>query len=149
MVLSTSAELWLPAMHDRSTTGQTGSMESKVEALRCVIVDDNRGFLDAAADFLGHHGITVVGIASTIAEALNCVGQKRPDVTIVDINLGDESGFELAEQLAGGPASSPVILTSTHSEQEFADMIAISPALGFVAKVNLSPDGIRRLLASG
>ena len=147
MALSTSAKLRLPAMHGYSPVGQTGLMEPKVEALRCVIVDDNPGFLDAAADFLGHHGITVVGVASAITEALSCVGQKRPDVTIVDINLGDESGFELAEQLAGGPVSSPVILTSTHSEQEFADMIAISPALGFVAKVDLSPDAMRRLLA--
>jgi DNA-binding NarL/FixJ family response regulator len=134
-------------MHGCSPVDQTGLMKSKVEALRCVIVDDNRGFLDAAADFLGHHGITVVGAASTIAAALSCVGQTRPDVTIVDINLGDESGFELAEQLAGGPVSSPVILTSTHSEQEFAEMIAISPALGFVPKVDLSPDAMRRLLA--
>ena len=124
-------------------------MMSKVETLRCVIVDDNPGFLDAAANFLGHQGITVVGVASTIAEALSCVAQVRPDVTVVDINLGDESGFDLAEQLAGGPASPSVILTSTHSEQEFADMIAVSAAIGFVPKVELSPEAMRRLLLAG
>ena len=92
-------------MHGCEPIGQTGLMKPEVETLRCVIVDDNPGFLDAAANFLGHHGITVVGVASTIAEALICVGQLRPDVTVVDINLGDESGFDLAEQLAGGPAA--------------------------------------------
>jgi DNA-binding NarL/FixJ family response regulator len=121
-------------------------MESRVLPLRCVIVDDSPAFLDAAANFLGRDGITVVGVASTGAEALSCVAQLRPDVTIVDINLGGENGFELAEQLADGSASSPVILTSTHSVQEFADMIAASPALGFVPKVALSPEAIRELL---
>jgi DNA-binding NarL/FixJ family response regulator len=135
-------------MHGCGPVGQTGLMKSKVETLRCVIVDDNPGFLDAAANFLDHHGLTVVGVASTIAEALSCVTQLRPDVAVVDINLGDESGFDLAEQLAGGAASPPVILTSTHSEQEFADLIAVSPAIGFVPKGQLSPDAMRRLLAA-
>jgi DNA-binding NarL/FixJ family response regulator len=121
-------------------------MKYEGEALRCVIIDDNPDFLDAAADFLSHHGITVVGSASTIAEALSCVAQLRPDVTVVDISLGDESGFHLAEQLACEPTSPPVVLTSSQSEEEFADMIAVSPAIGFVPKVGLSPDALRRLL---
>jgi len=140
-------ELRVPAMRGFAPFGQTGLMKSTVDTLRCVIVDDRPDFLDAAAKFFGDHGITVVGVASTIAEALSCVAQLRPDVTVVDIHLGDESGFDLAERLARRPASPPVILTSTHSEGEFADMIAISPAVGFVAKVELSPDPIRRLLA--
>ena len=122
-------------------------MTSRVDTLRCVIVDDNPGFLDAATIFLGHHGIAVVGVASTIAEALGCIGQLRPDVTVVDINLGDESGLDLAELLASAPVAPPVILTSTHSEQEFADMIDASPAIGFIPKGKLSPDEMRRLLA--
>jgi len=121
-------------------------MESRVQPLRCVIVDDNPTFLDAAAKFLGREGITVVGVASTSAEALDCVAQLQPDVTIVDVELGGESGFQLAEQLTGGAVSSTVILTSTHSEREFDDMIVASPALGFVPKVALSPEAIRGLL---
>jgi DNA-binding NarL/FixJ family response regulator len=123
-------------------------MESRVEAVRCVIVDDNPGFLEVAAIVLNRRGIAVVGVASNSAEALAFVAEQKPDVTVVDINLGSESGFELAEQPANGTVSSPVILTSTHSEQEFAEMIASSPALGFVPKVELSPDAIRRLLDS-
>jgi DNA-binding NarL/FixJ family response regulator len=134
-------------MHRCAPIGQTGLMDSGPEVLRCVLVDDNPGFLDAAANFLGHHGITVVGIASTIAEALSCVAELRPDVAVVDIDLGDECGFDLTEQLAGGRTSAPVILISTHSEDEFADMISVSPAIGFVPKVELSPDALRRLLA--
>ena len=114
--------------------------------LRCVIVDDNAIFAATAAKFVGRDGITVVAVASTSAEAMSCVAELKPDVTIVDVYLGGESGFDLAEQLADGSITSPVILTSTHSEQEFADMIAASAALGFVAKAALSPDAIRDLL---
>ena len=72
----------------------------------------------------------------------------RPDFTLVDVDLGAESGFDLAVQLhdADSPAPS-VILISTHSEQDFADMIAASPALGFLPKFALSPAAIRELLA--
>ena len=146
MAFSASAELQLPVMHGHASVGQTGLMESRVEAVRCVIVDDNPGFLEVATTMLNGRGIAVVAVASTSAEALAFVAEQKPDVTVVDINLGSESGFELAEQLAHGDVSSPVILTSTHSEQEFAEMIAVSPALGFVPKLELSPEVIRRFL---
>ena len=72
----------------------------------------------------------------------------RPDVILVDIVLGRESGFDLARRLAemdsGGPT---VILISTHAEADFADLIAETPAAGFVPKSQLSARTIRRLLA--
>jgi DNA-binding NarL/FixJ family response regulator len=121
-------------------------METGAEALRCVIVDDNPEFLETAAKLLGRQGISIVGVATTGAEALKRVEEHKPDVTIVDIKLGDESGFELAEQIAGGAVPSQVILTSTHSGHEYSELIAASPALGFVPKEHLSPVEIRRLL---
>lgn len=121
-------------------------MPSTLQPLRCVIVDDSPAFVHAAAHFLGQQGVDIVGAASTIAEALSCVERLKPDVTVVDIHLGDESGFDLADQLADGQVRSPVILTSTHAEAEFADMIAASAALGFVPKLGLSADSVRRLL---
>src|ERR1700738_3634790 len=67
--------------------------------VRCLIVDDSPNFLDAARNLLECHGIRVVGTASTSAEALVLIDRLRPDVTLVDVNLGDESGFELTERL--------------------------------------------------
>lgn len=121
-------------------------MELGVRPLRCVIVDDSSAFLEAAAKFVGREGITVVGVASNTAEALNCVAKLHPDVTLVDVVLGAESGFDLAERLSDGDACSPVILTSTHSEQDLEDAIAASSALGFIPKVALSPGAIRLLV---
>jgi DNA-binding NarL/FixJ family response regulator len=117
--------------------------------MRCVIVDDSPDFVDAARRLLEHDGIMVVGVASTSAEAFRCVRDLRPDVVLVDVNLGEENGFELAEQIQRSvlPAAPPVIMISTHNEQDLADLIATSPALGFVAKLGLSGHAIRNLLA--
>ena len=116
--------------------------------MRCLIVDDSTDFVAAARHLLEHAGIKVVGVASTSAEALRCFEEQRPDVTLVDVNLGSENGFELAEQLhrSGLPAPSSVILISTHAEQDFADLIATSPAIGFLAKFALTADTIRDLV---
>ena len=117
--------------------------------MRCVIVDDSTNFVDAARRLLEHDGIMVVGVASTGAEALRCVQDLQPDLVLVDVNLGEENGFDLAEQIhrSGLPAPPPVIMISTHNEQDLADLIATSPAVGFVAKLGLSAGAVRDLLA--
>src|SRR5580765_3682007 len=119
---------------------------SKV-VLRCLIVDDNVLFLEGAAELLGREGLDVVGVASNGAEAIRLVKELRPDVTLVDIDLGDEDGFELAQQLNDiSAASSKVILVSTHAEEDLAHLIERSPAVGFIAKTRLSAQAIRDTL---
>jgi CheY-like chemotaxis protein len=114
--------------------------------VRYLIVDDYSPFLDAASGLLENQGAGVVGVARSGAEALRRAEELRPEVILVDINLGAESGFEVAEQLHRDGPSAPVILISTHAEQDFADMIATSPALGFLAKFALSCRAIRDLV---
>lgn len=116
--------------------------------LRCLIVDDSAGFLQAARAFLEHEGITVVGVASTGEEAVRRVGELCPDVTLVDIDLCGSSGVDLARHLCDrcdGTAGS-VILISAHAGEEFADLIDGSPAVGFLPKPALSADAILALI---
>jgi DNA-binding NarL/FixJ family response regulator len=117
--------------------------------LRCLIVDDSPRFLDAARGLLERQGITVVGVASNSADALQRTEELRPDVTLLDIDLGGESGLELARRLHGqaSAAAAPVILISTHAEQDYAELIAASPAIGFLPKTALSAAAIHDLLA--
>jgi DNA-binding NarL/FixJ family response regulator len=113
---------------------------------RCLIVDDNAPFLEAAARLLEREGMPVVGAASTITDALWQVAALHPDVVLVDIRLGRESGFDLARQLAEtDPGARAVILISTHTEADFADLIEGAPVAGFLAKSALSADAIRQL----
>lgn len=111
--------------------------------VRCLIVDDNALFLEGAAALLRREGLDVVGVASTSAEAIQLASELRPDVTLVDVDLGDEDGLELARRLTD---TSKVILISTHSEDDLAHLVASSPALGFVPKTRLSAQAIRDLL---
>jgi DNA-binding NarL/FixJ family response regulator len=115
-------------------------------SVRCVIVDDNSLFLEGAVDLLTLEGLDVVGIASDSAAAIRLVTELRPDVTLVDIDLGDEDGFELARRLNAISGASKVILVSTHAEEDLAHLIEGSPALGFIAKARLSAQAIRDTL---
>jgi CheY-like chemotaxis protein len=118
-------------------------------ALRCLLVDDSSRFLEAASKLLVGQGLAVAGVASTSAEALARVRELEPDVTIVDVHLNGESGFDLAWQLAATSAGPPTrtILTSTHGESDLAELVAVTPALGFTAKSELSADVIRDFVA--
>jgi DNA-binding NarL/FixJ family response regulator len=114
--------------------------------LRCIIVDDNASFLKAAAGLLEREGLAVVGMASNGAEALTQATELRPDVVLLDIALGTESGFDVARDLvAADPAGWKIILISTHAEADFAELIDQAPAAGFVPKSELSASAIRRL----
>lgn len=116
--------------------------------MRCLIVDDSAHFVAAARGLLERQGVTIVGVASMSADAQLSFEELRPDVTLVDLDLGGESGFDVAEQLhrAAGPTPSPVIIISTHAAQDFVDLIVASPAIGFIAKSGLSGDAIRALI---
>jgi DNA-binding NarL/FixJ family response regulator len=116
--------------------------------LTALIVDDSPPFFEAARQLLADDGVTVVGFAATSDQAVNKTLALAPDVALVDVDLGTESGFDVAQRLAelpqGGP---PVVLISAESGSEFAELVDASGALGFVSKTDLSGDAIRRLLA--
>jgi DNA-binding NarL/FixJ family response regulator len=115
--------------------------------MRCLIVDDNKFFLEAARVLLERQGLTVAG-ASTVAEAFRQVEKVQPDVVLVDIWLGEESGLELARQLVENDRGdkAAVVLISTQATDDVADLIAACPATDFLPKSELSADAIRRIV---
>jgi DNA-binding NarL/FixJ family response regulator len=119
---------------------------------RCLIIDDNTAFVAAAKSVLSGPDFSVVGRATTAGEALRQLRHLAPEVVLVDIDLGDESGFAVARQLAEADGSDhhpKLVLVSAHPEDEFADLIAESPAVGFIAKSELSPTSLSELLNGG
>jgi two-component system nitrate/nitrite response regulator NarL len=118
-------------------------------ALRLLIVDDNERFLEAARSTLERDGIEVVGTATTAAEAERQADELDPDVVLVELNLGADSGFDLTRRLAEPRSNySRVLLISTRDEEDFSDLIRESPAIGFLSKSDLSAGAIRELLSS-
>jgi DNA-binding NarL/FixJ family response regulator len=114
--------------------------------LVCVIVDDNKPFLDVARALLERQGMAVAGVAANSMEALSVARQHRPDVALVDISLGEESGFDVARLIADHVGQ--VILISSNAEDDYADLLTDSPAAGFLSKTELSADAIRRVMVT-
>lgn len=119
-----------------------------IVALRCLLVDDSLDFLHAARTLLEQEGLQIVGVASTGADALVRAAELCPDVTLLDVNLGTTDGFELARRLAGHPNldGGHLILISVNAEEDLADLIETSPAIGFVWKPTLSAAAIESLV---
>ncbi|HTJ38163.1 MAG TPA: response regulator [Dactylosporangium sp.] len=121
--------------------------------MQCLIVDDSALFLRCARELLEREGVEVVGVASNCAQALQRTEELQPDLVLVDIDLGKECGFDLARQLdrTGGDKGPPpaVILISSHSGEDFEELVVTSPAIGFLSKAVLSAGAIRSLMQGG
>ncbi len=120
-------------------------------ALRCFIVDDSPHFQAAARNLLERDGLAVVGVASTTDEALRRVEGVDPDVVLVDVDLGDESGFELVRRFQRETSldRSRVILISAYAEEDLGELVTSAPAAAYLSKSRLSADAIRRILGDG
>jgi len=115
--------------------------------MRCLIVDDNDRFLETARGVLERDGIVVVGVASNGQMALEQADRLDPDIALIDVCLGEECGVDVAARLEQESLANPtVILISTYPEDDFADIVAGSAALGFLPKSALSGTAIRAML---
>lgn len=115
--------------------------------LTCLIIDDNQPFLDMAQRLLEREGLRVVGVALTTEDAVRQAARLHPDVILVDVFLGAESGLKLARELVEHDSTeATVILISTHTAADLVELIATNPAAGFLTKAELSADAIRRLV---
>jgi DNA-binding NarL/FixJ family response regulator len=113
---------------------------------RCLLVDDNALYLREARDLLERQGMNVIGVASNGAEALAIAAADRPDFALVDVDLGVESGLDVARALAACDEPVPVILISAYAEKDLRELLDESPALGFLSKSVLSRKAIEGLL---
>jgi CheY-like chemotaxis protein len=113
---------------------------------RLLIVDDNARFRRLAWCLFEDHGYEVVGAVGGAGEALSAVERLAPEVVLLDVNLPDGSGFEVAARLVRDRPSMVVLLTSTRGADEFEQLAVASGAAGFVPKDDLSAAAIDRLV---
>lgn len=115
-----------------------------------LIVDDHPGFRSAARALLEADGFAVIGEAADGQSALAAAERLRPGLVLLDIQLPDLDGFAVAERLANGSEPAPaVVLVSSRTASSYRRRLKGSPALGFVAKSELSGAALSALLASG
>lgn len=115
--------------------------------VRLLIIDDNTGFRRVARHLLERHGFLVVAEADTGEAGLEQAKAHRPDLVLLDVQLPDVDGFEVAERLSGLDAPIDVVLTSSLDGTDFGALVAHSSALGFIPKSELSASAIEALRA--
>ena len=111
-----------------------------------VIVDDNAGFRARARRWLDTGGFEVVAEAADGRSAVDAVRRHRPGVVLLDVQLPDVSGLDVAERLAREPDAPAVVLTSTRDAADFGERVGRCGARGFVLKSELSGDAVAALL---
>lgn len=119
---------------------------------QCLLVDDNTVFLTAMRHLLERGGVTVVGTASNSVDAVARARESRPDVVLVDVRLGADSGFDVAERIETSARSETewqptIVLLSSHTQDEFSERMAAHPSLGFLDKTTLSAEKVRSLIS--
>jgi two-component system, NarL family, nitrate/nitrite response regulator NarL len=114
--------------------------------LRGLLVDDSETFIASARRLLESQGMEIVGTARSGAEALELAAALSPDLALVDVELGEEDGVALAEELRSRSPALRVVLISTYSSDDMRDVISTSSAVGFLPKSRLSGDALRGLL---
>lgn len=112
-----------------------------------VIVDDHEGFRTRARELLESDGYDVIGESADTRSALSAVRSLRPDVVILDIQLPDGSGLDIARELLAHAGS--VVLISSRERSAYGGRVAESGAQGFVWKADLSGAAIAAVITDG
>lgn len=111
-----------------------------------LIVDDHPGFRASARRMLEASGYVVVGEAGDGAAAIAAVGELGPDLVLLDVQLPDLDGFEVAARLRAQGAGAEIVLTSSRDRSDFGTAVDESPARGFIAKAELSGRALAELV---
>jgi DNA-binding NarL/FixJ family response regulator len=111
-----------------------------------LIVDDHPGFRSAARALLEADGFDVVGEAADGESGLAAAERLRPGLVLLDIQLPDLDGFEVARRLSQGGDPPAVVLVSSRDSSAYRRRLADSPARGFVAKSDLSGAAVAALV---
>jgi DNA-binding NarL/FixJ family response regulator len=112
-----------------------------------LIVDDHPGFRAQARALLVAAGYEVVGEAADGASGVRVARDLSPDVVLLDIQLPDVTGFEVARQIHGVPEPPVVVLISSRDASDYGSRIGRSGARGFIPKSDLTGPALAAVLA--
>ena len=111
-----------------------------------LIVDDHPSFRSTARMLLEDAGYVVVGEAADGADGLRAARDLSPDVVLLDVNLPDIDGFDVAARLTGDAGAPAVVLVSSRDAGDFGPLVSRRGARGFLSKADLSGEALERLV---
>jgi DNA-binding NarL/FixJ family response regulator len=112
-----------------------------------LIVDDHPSFRASARRLLEAEGFKVIGEAEDGHAAIAAAQQLQPDLVLLDVQLPDLDGFEVAARLTAMGLASAVVLTSSRNPREYGRLVTETAARGFVPKAELSGAVLTALLS--
>jgi DNA-binding NarL/FixJ family response regulator len=112
-----------------------------------LIVDDHAAFRSAARALLEAEGFSVVGEAASGASALEAVQELRPDVVLLDVQLPDLNGFDVAELLGQEDVVPAIVFISSRALSAFRWRLDANPRWRFITKSDLSGEALAAALA--
>jgi DNA-binding NarL/FixJ family response regulator len=112
-----------------------------------LLVDDHPAVRRAARRVLEQDGFEVVAEGGSGEEAREAACRLRPGIVVLDVELPDADGVEVARRLTASGEAPAVVLTSTRSEADLGDAFEDCGARGFIAKHELSGPAIEALAA--
>jgi len=112
-----------------------------------LIVDDHPAFRSQARALLESEGFAVVGEAEDGATALAAAEALRPEVVLLDVQLPDLDGFEVAERLSAHRDPPAVVLVSTRSARAYGSRLDTAAVRGFIPKMSLSGAALAALVS--
>jgi DNA-binding NarL/FixJ family response regulator len=115
-----------------------------------MVVDDQKAFGELASEILGQaEGFEVVAIAGSGEEALRLVDELRPDLVIMDVQLGGGmNGFEATERTLERHPHTKVVVISMYHEEEYSRLAAQVGAFGFISKQDFNLEVLEKALRS-
>ena len=111
-----------------------------------LIVDDHPSFRSCARAAFEAEGCEVVGEAEDGASAIAAAKRLEPAVILLDVQLPDITGFEVAKALSANGSGPAIILTSSRDASDYGSLVAESGARGFIPKGELSRERVLALL---
>jgi DNA-binding NarL/FixJ family response regulator len=115
-------------------------------ATSVLIVDDHPSFRASARMLLECEGYEVIGEAEDGQSALEAVERLHPDVVLLDVQLPDIDGFEVAARLTENGASPAIVLTSSRDVDDLGFLAGRDGVRGFIPKSELSGSALEALL---
>ena len=117
-----------------------------MSATRIVVIDDDPSFLATVRVLLESEGFDVVGEALNGLDGVALADAVRPDIVLVDVNLPDVDGFEVAERIGRADSAPPVVLTSSRAAVDFGRLIEESYARAFITKADITAPALETFL---
>lgn len=104
--------------------------------VRIVMVDDHEMVLHGITAMLTHFSddVTIVGIATGLADAMTLVRSETPDVVLCDVRLGKDSGLDLCRQIKAADPKIHVVFLTVYDDEQYLYQALRVEASGYVLK---------------